>query len=635
MFLKKRKREEKNTIRKKMNKEYILTQVPFYTSSSIENTNIKIIDPVTRDRATITLIYNLKEKSDYKIYGEKDPKKCTSLDTHIHNSAKFLVQNELYFGCRIVVSGGALVKVLPSKRMEFIYFKTINLYDNIPVYVIFRRYLLEDCKISPISKVYICKLGDTICDFPINNYKKFKFLNKEDFEYFEVKNELDLTKSKHFKALFYFAFEQKEDIFNENTLFLNKLTELKDEFDLLYNLYNYNLCVKNIFITFIEMEKFIINYLPIYFYINKLTSFPFQKFFNGHPLFKAIDFLRLKECFKQNYRIKHPGVKRPQKTKDYIEVFLLNEKYSSKLYKGYLNKSDLITNQGFVVNKPMFEIDIFSAYGCSFLNVYEKEELEEFKVLYVVIKKLIELRKASTLDTVIRVCKLLINAGCYGSLNDVSSKIFPLYPELMIKIIQNTQQAMKASLKFMEILGYRRVFSKLDSHFLIWKGKRGIKEFEKDLTSLNDFMSKDFPNSKFKFKGQHSNGIWFNQNNYVLSGFKDKDELVIKGRLNSKMYPKTIRDFCLDICKKLFCGEKLNDFKIEYQEHKQKTKVTFDNFRFKEKGNFFVYVKGIEKSWEKHNLITSISKNFYIHKKKTYLEYEKTIKVFFNKLGIF
>ena len=99
--------------------------------SAMENSNIKVIDPLTKYRASITLIYNLKEKKDFKVYGEKDAKNCRRLDCHIHNVSKFLVQNELYFGCRIVVSGGSLVKVLPSKPIDFIYFKTINLYDNI------------------------------------------------------------------------------------------------------------------------------------------------------------------------------------------------------------------------------------------------------------------------------------------------------------------------------------------------------------------------------------------------------------------------------------------------------------------------------------------------------------------------
>jgi len=563
MFLK-RKRKEENSSKKKK-KEYILTEIPFYISSSIDNSNVKVIDPLYNDKASITLIYNLTEKKDFKIYGEKDTKNCYNLDNHIHNAAKFLVQNELYFGCRIEVSKGVLLNVLPFKNLEFVYFKTINLYDNIPVYILFRRYLLDDnCKIIPKSKVFICKLGDTICDFPINNYKKFEFLNENDFENISMKNVLDLLNSKYFKAHFYFSFDSKENIINKNVFYLNKLPKLKKEFDELYILYNYNLSVKNIFITFIEMEKFILTHLPIYFYINKLTNFPFQNFFQGFSLFKAIDYLKLKECFKQNYRIKHPVTKKKQSTKDYLEVFLLNNKYNPENYRGYLNNKDLITTQGYVVNKTIFEIDIFSAYGSSFLNIYEKEKLVEFKVLYDVIKKLLNLRRSSPFDEIItKVCKILVNAGCYGSLNDISSRVFPLYPELMIKIIQNNQSVMKLAIKFLVDLGYRRIYSKLDSHFLIFKdNKKSIKQFECDLLSLNKYLSTGFPNSEFKFKGKHSNGVWFNQNNYVLH---NNGEFIIKGRLKSKKYPKTIREFCKKVCKKLFKSNEKLDFKSEYE----------------------------------------------------------------------
>jgi hypothetical protein len=513
------------------------------------------------------------------------------------------------------------------------------------MYVIFRRYIIEniqnEIKIFVNGKVFICSICNLECGININEYQKFDFIPKEDIVVFKSNSVKELSNLITFKSTFYFCFDSSENIFNDIIVYpLNKLkvnNELIRKYDLVFYLYKYNINLKNIIIGFIELEKFIFNFIPTYFQISMFTSYPFEMFFSGYGngITQSISYLKLKRCFKQKYKVPPPRRKKETvKLKEYQENFELNKNYNKETYEDYLDDM-IVKNDAYLVNKMFFEIDIYRCYGSSFLDIYEREKLIEFKVLYDIVKRLFQITKKSKSDVVKTVCKLLVNAGCYGSLNEVKPIFFSLFPSLMIKIVKNAQEIMIKALKFINEKGLQIIYSRSDSFFLIFKNSVSEKEQNKNIhiiiDDLNKEICKEYPNSKFRLRGVYTNGVWFHLNNYVVKDYSTK-KLIIKDRLKSKVWPKCIRNFGLNLVERMFKGEKKFNFKKEYRDHKKKVKISFDNFIFMKTGNFFVYVKN---SKNEMSLANAMSKRVFIDVEATYSKFEVSVKKMFSKLKIF
>lgn len=639
----KRKRKQEIKTNKRI-KKFTILNVPYYLSSSTSNSKIQAISHETTKKVNLNVDYHLQQEhnKDIQIYGMERNKNIQRLNEHIHNTTKFIVQNNIYLGSVVEVENQKIQKQENPKKIIFTYFKTIT-YVDIPSFVIFRKYqLIEDIK--PISKIFIVKLGSNVTNLEIDNYKKMKLLKdvKNNFTRLDFDDVKDLKKSTFFSAQFYLCFDKSENIFFEDNLFFLKyLNIINGDYDKIFQLYHLN-TVNNIFVSFLKMEEFICTHLPIYYYVTKITNYPLRNFFNGDLIFKAIDFLKLKECYKQNYRIDSDSCNKKKikvSLKGIQDVFELNKKYDSNHYEHYLfQREDLLTSNGYCIrNKKIHVIDIFSAFGNSFLNIYErnKTEWQSFKVLYDIIKQLISLRlEKSSSDIIKTACKNLVNAGCYGTLNQ--SSLFPLKPDLMKKIVKDTYQVMIKSMGYLELKhGFRRIYSKNDSHFLIHKE---VTNFEKDiLGKLNNFLIKvGYPNSRFKFKGIYTHGIWFSQNSYVL--YDGKEYKIIGSLKSEKWAPKTIRDFVLHIISIMFFEDKKKlDFNKEVEMHKKRTKVTASNFIFKERDMYYTYVKNATKPKRpiKLKLIDFLKQKFEIDATHTYSIYmDKAKKLFDEKFKL-
>ena len=202
----------------------------------------------------------------------------------------------------------------------------------------------------------------------------------------------------------------------------------------------------------------------------------------------------------------------------------------------------------------------------------------------------------------------------------------------MNDIVKNAQKVMIESIKFLELNGMRRIFSKNDSHLLIFKRTEKFQEatFDDIHLRLNIFLSRRFKNSKFKLGGIYTNGVWFHQNSYVLR--KKSGDFVVKGDLKKLGFPKTIRMFGLDMVKEIFNGNSRINFSEKYTNHKNRVPVTFNSFMFKEGDDFFVFVKEIDQTTRKMNFVTALSNNFTIDADATYDHFEDRIKHFITKV---
>jgi hypothetical protein len=651
----KRKRQIENSKNKKVKYTYLKTV------DSIDP-KLVVIEPYKKQIKTINFSLNLQKEDYDKIFGEKKVEKISQ--GHIDNKTKFIVQNNMHFGCELILDEKKKIRRMVSfEQTSFTFFKTIKILD-IPMYIIFRKYVIEklndEIKIRTDGKVFVCTIGDKKCSINIEEYQDYKFLPKNDFAMCTVKSVKELQSLMTFKSTFYFCYDLSENVFKKLTVFpLSKLCvqrNLKTDYDTIFALYKSNINMKCNFVGFVELERFIFEFIPIYFYLSILTSYPFELFFSGYGngIVQSIDYLKLRRCFKHKYQVRRPTKNKEEVTLEGMqEVFELNKYFIENgvdnffvngsttnfeilntTYEGYLNHDDIIRKDGYLINKIIFEIDIYRCYGSSFLNIYEKDKLEEFKVLYDIVKKLFYFTRKSKSDVVKTVCKMLVNAGCYGSLNRKNPKLFSLFPNLMLAIVKNAQDVMQRAYDFLEANGLQVVFSKNDSYFLIFKSEikleDGKMKFDKILEELNLYLSKIFKNSKFKLKGIYSNGIWFHQNSYVVKEY-DRENFILKGQLKSKVWPKTIRMFAFEIIKRMFNGETDFNFDDEFRNHQNNTNVTFDNFIFKELDKFYVYVRNYGETI-KLNFKAAISNNLPIDANYTYSKYENFVKTMLSKL---
>lgn len=681
--------------KKQSNKKLKMNKYMYYKSYNKFNKSVFITYSYNNNKMEFYTIHlDCKQKPIFpiKLYGSNENIKkdeIYNLNSHILPIITFLIKNKLYFGCTMNILNNKIYNILPADNLTYTFFKTVKL-QKVPLYILARKYLLNKNESYPISKIIIFKLSNGINPFNIL-YKEIKFLNTNDYEEIIVNNYIKILKHDVFVSNFTVCFNNNEYIFKKNNtfnLFLNKLIPLKykNDVNIIKQIYELNsmliydeiyrkfyrrmtICyifkgyymvkftvkliqhflyillfflllgnTKEIFLSFVEIEKFILYNIPIYYSTSILSYYPFESFFYGKKIPRAIEYMKLEGCINNNYWIK-PFIKIKHKisTKSYIFTHYLSKKYKPIEYVNYLDsKCDIISKKCFVIcDKYIYTVDIFSAYGSSFLHLCKNiETKKKYYPFYLIALDLYNKRKKTKNFGLSFIYKNLLIAGCYGSLNMMLlNQIFPTDTNLLKDIVCLNGNIMEKSYKILQENEYKVIYSKNDSHFFLSKNNVDV-----NITELLDKLNNnDYTYSKFKFDGKYKYCIFFNQNSYVLQKEKiyNKETDVLKGKIfNSLTIPTVIKKFGLFIIEKIFGKIRKINFNLIYQEFKKTQMITFSNFMFTHKDKYVIYVNDSEHTTNLHFIEEIIKCKYYINAKYTYRHFENKIYSLFKELKI-